>query len=431
MNPCETHTYDLVIIGGGASGMVAALSAKKARPDLSVALLERQARVGRKLLATGNGRCNLTNRAAGDLHHYHGSAYLARTALTRFDPDAVRAFFAQIGLETIPDEAGRYYPLSDQAASVVDVLRLSLDEMGVALWTGFEVKRLDAHPLGAAGTAGAGLGAGFIAHAADGRQVRARRVILCCGGPAGEKLGGSSAGHKLLEALGHPVTPCLAALAQLKTPPDLVRALKGIKLRGTLALLEDGRQVKAECGEVLFADYGLTGIAAMALARRAGEGLQKGRAMSVRMTLLEMSAQSLLLRRDQLPARLLDDFLTGLLPKRLAQTALKLAGIFPLTRAAGTLTPAEAASLSRVLNGWTLPITGTQGFDSAQVTAGGAAGQYFDVDTLESTLVPGLYCAGEVLDVDGDCGGFNLQWAWASGLLAGACAAQTMKEENL
>ncbi|MEG1605844.1 MAG: NAD(P)/FAD-dependent oxidoreductase, partial [Clostridia bacterium] len=172
MNPCETHTYDLVIIGGGASGMVAALSAKKARPDLSVALLERQARVGRKLLATGNGRCNLTNRAAGDLRHYHGSAYLARTALTRFDPDAVRAFFAQIGLETIPDEAGRYYPLSDQAASVVDVLRLSLDEMGVALWTGFEVKRLDAHPLGAAGTAGAG--AGFIAHAADGRQVRAR-----------------------------------------------------------------------------------------------------------------------------------------------------------------------------------------------------------------------------------------------------------------
>ena len=402
---------DIAVVGGGASGMAAALAAKAAGPGLSIAVLERQARVGRKLLATGNGRCNLTHLEAGSLRHYHGGVFLARPALHRFGPAPVRGFFQGLGLETIADEAGRVYPLSDQAASVVDVLRLSLVERKVEVLTAFEVKALER---------------GFVLTAQDGRRLSARRVVVCCGGPAGEKLGGTRSGHLLLGALGHPLTRVYPALCQLKTPPEAVRALKGIKYRGPLALMEDGRPVQREEGEVLFTDYGLTGIAAMALCRRAAAGLAGGRRMEARLTPCALDAAALAARRDNLPDRALDDFLTGIVPKRLGQQLIKLCGAAPLARPASSLSGEEIAALAKLLNGWTIPILGTQPLESAQVTAGGADCAHFDPDTLQSKRINGLFAAGEVLDIDGDCGGFNLQWAWASGLLAGESAARSL-----
>lgn len=402
---------DIAVVGGGASGMAAALAARAAGPALSIAVLERQARVGRKLLNTGNGRCNLTHLDAGTLCHYHGGVFLARPALERFGPAGVRGFFQGLGLETSADEAGRVYPLSDQAASVVDVLRLSLAERQVEVWGGFEVKALKR---------------GFTLTAQDGRRICARRVVLCCGGPAGEKLGGTRSGHHLLSALGHPLTPLYPALCQLKTPPEAVRALKGIKYRGTIALMEDGCRVQQEEGEVLFTDYGLTGIAAMALCRRAAIGLDGERRMEARLTPCALDAAALAARREALPFRALDDFLTGVVPKRLGQHLIKLCGAAPLSRPASSLTASEIAALANLLSGWTIPILGTQPLESAQVTAGGADCGSFDPQTLQSKRVSGLYAAGEVLDIDGDCGGFNLQWAWASGLLAGESAARSL-----
>lgn len=405
-------TYDIVIIGAGASGMAAALSAYARMHRPRILVLERQSRVGKKLLATGNGRCNLSNLKAGTLAHYHGSHTLAQPSLAACPPDRIRAFFASLGLKTVADPEGRVYPASDQAAGVVDVLRLSLQEQGIEVLTGFEVCNLEPS---------------FLVTARDGRTVQGRRVILCSGGPAGEKLGGTRDGHKLLAGLGHKITPLYPALCQLKTDPRAVRALKGIRYQGSITLLEDGKIVQRETGEIQFCEYGLTGIAAMALCRACAQGLAIGRDMRVRLGIHPTDLKALKDLRDRLPGRLLENFLTGLVSKRLGQQLLYQAGIGPLSRRADSLSDGELKELSTLLNGWTLKLTGTQPLAAAQVTAGGAAAGDFDPQTLQSRLVAGLFGAGELLDVDGDCGGFNLHWAWASGIRSGECAAATLE----
>ena len=412
--------YHVAVVGGGASGMAAALAAVEALAAAGVqprvAVLERQNRVGRKLLATGNGRCNLSNASAGDLSHYHGGVALAGPILARWTPQAIRRFFSQLGLETVADQEGRIYPATDQAASVVDALRLTLQERGVQVLTSFQVQALRPPASGRPFFALEGL---------DGRQVLAGRVVLCCGGPAGEKVGGTALGHALLAGLGHAITPMRPALCQLRVPPQAVKGLKGLKYRGDIQLLEAGQPVQRERGEVLFTDYGVSGIAAMALCRRAAQGLDQGKALAVRLALCPAvwaSPQALARRQAALPRRALEDFLTGLLPRLLGRHMLKLAGISDLSAPAEALSAQDLERLSGLLLGWTLPLTGTQPLAAAQVTAGGADTAQFRPHTLESRLCPGLFAAGELLDLDGDCGGFNLHWAWASGLMAGHTA---------
>ena len=225
--------------------------------------------------------------------------------------------------------------------------------------------------------------------------------------------------YELLKRLGHRITPRFPAIAALKTPPEDVRALKGIRAEARIALVCDGEALRTERGEILFAESGVSGIAAMQLARAAGEALAAGRRCAARIDFMpDADAEAALRERAKaLPARGMEDFLNGIVPKRLGQTLVKAAGIDLSTRA-GTLTGKAIMRLAGVLNGWTLPVTGVQGFDQAQVTAGGAALEDFDARNMRSLRAPGLFAAGEVLDVDGDCGGFNLQWAWSSALMA-------------
>ncbi len=410
----------VAVVGGGASGMAAALAAAEAlaqsgiRPQ--VAVLERQNRVGRKLLATGNGRCNLSNAAAGEPVHYHGGVGLAGPILRRWTPPAIRQFFAQLGLETVADAEGRVYPATGQAASVVDALRLALQERGVQVLTSFQVQALRPPVPGRPY---------YLLEGLDGRQAAAARVVLCCGGPAGEKVGGADLGHALLAGLGHAITPLRPALCPLRLAPQAVRGLKGLKYRGAIDLMEGGRLLQRQQGEVLFTEYGVSGIAAMALCRQAAQGLAQGRALSLRLALCPpdwASPQALARRQAALPRRALEDFLTGLLPRPLGRHMLKLAGISGLSAPAEALPAQCLERLSALLLGWTLPLAGTQPMSVAQVTAGGADAAQFHPHTLESRLHPGLFAAGELLDVDGDCGGFNLHWAWASGISAGRAA---------
>ena len=396
--------YDALIIGGGASGLAAACALS--RRGRRVALLEKQPRVGRKLLSTGNGRCNLTNLNAS-AGNYHGSRQAAQAALRAWPPRRVMAFFEELGIPCTADEAGRVYPMSNQAASVLDALRLCCDEQGVDTRINFAVVRLERS------------GRGFEAVSQEGERVRGRCALVCTGGLAAPKLGASGEGYRLLEALGHGISPRFAAIAPLKTPPEAVRGLKGIRAEGELTLLVDGNDVRREAGEALFAEYGVSGIAAMQLARQAAEALRAGKRCALRLNFVsgEDAAKLLVRRAEQLPARKLEDFLNGIVPKRLGQALVKAAGL-DLTLAAGELKPGQLKKLAGCLGGWTLPVTGTQDFDQAQVTAGGAILKDFDTRSMQSLRTPGLFAAGEVLDVDGDCGGFNLQWAWSSALMA-------------
>ena len=397
----------VIVIGGGASGMVAAITAGERREN-SVILLERQARLGRKLMATGNGRCNLTNTDCS-LQHYHGTdvGFMAHT-IEAFPPADVLEFFKDLGLLTVTEPGGRVYPLSNSANSVADVLRYGLEQSGVRLLSGQparEIKRA---------------GGGFSV-ITDTESLEADAVIVAAGGAAGEKLGGGKDGYALLQSLGHSRTALRPALVQITTENAYPRALKGIKADAGLTLESGGEVLASGAGELLFTDSGVSGPAAFDASRAvsAAGDRQMTLALDFLRAYPEKDVFALLsARREKAPALAAGELLTGALHNRLGRMVVKYAGLDG-TKPIGALTDGELRRVVSACKAFTLPVRGTEGFQNAQVTAGGIRTSEFDPATLESRLVPGLFACGEVLDIDGDCGGYNLQWAWASGRLAG------------
>ena len=400
----------IVVIGGGAAGMVAALTAAEI-PGRRVVLLERQQRVGRKLLATGNGRCNLTNTGAAP-ENYHGeNPDFAVPALVAFPPQAALEFFHGLGLVTTEEYGGRVYPLSNAAGSVVDVLRFALEARGVELKTACPARELKRDK------------GGFLV-ITDGETLHADKLIVACGGAAGAKLGGVTDGYELLKQLGHKRTALYPALVQLTTAPEYPRALKGVRADCALRLLAGDAVLAQSAGELQFTETGVSGPAAFDLSRAVSTG-GKGLTLSADF-LREYPEESVLswlrARCEALPALPAAEILTGMLHNRLGRMLVKYAGLNANTPLAA-LADGELRKLARACKDFTLALTGTEGFDSAQVTAGGVKTSGFNPETLESWFVPGLFACGEVLDIDGDCGGFNLQWAWASGRMAGRLGA--------
>ena len=395
----------VAVIGGGAAGMMAALTAAESG-ERRVVLFERQQRLGRKLLATGNGRCNLTNTGAAP-EHYHGEdAAFAAPALAAFPPEEARAFFRALGLLTVEEYGGRVYPLSNSANSVLDVLRLALDAEGVEQRCGESVRAIRRR------------GRGF-AVVSEGGELAADFVIVACGGCAGATLGGVKDGYELLKALGHPRTSLHPALVQLTTAPEYPRALKGVRVQSALRLARGGETLAASRGELQFTEKGVSGPAVFDLSRAAAT---EGGVLTLHAALLPLAEEELLsllrARQSAQPGLAASELFTGMLHNRLGRMLVKYAGI-PANKALSELTGKELRGAAAACRDFALPVTGTEGFDHAQVTAGGVVTAHFDPRTLESRLVPGLFACGEVLDIDGDCGGYNLQWAWASGRLAG------------
>jgi predicted Rossmann fold flavoprotein len=393
------------IIGGGASGMAAALAASE-NPDVTVYLFERQARLGRKLQATGNGRCNLTNihAARGGYHGQDQSFVLP--ALTRFDPEETLSWFRHLGLYTVCEPSGRVYPYSDQANSVVDVLRFALNKPNIQVFTGTEVSKVRRDERG------------FSVN-----ELHCDRLIIACGGLAGSKLGGTMSGYQLLRSMGHRMTKLRPALVQLKCSWKGIVALKGVRANCHAAVYQDGTLHSESTGEVQFTEYGLSGPVIFEVSRDACHGAG---AWICRLDLLpEMSADELFSelsnrRRTELPA---EELLTGILHNRLGKVIAKLAEI-TVKKMAFELSDRELREVCGYVKSFEIPLTEPLGMDSAQVTAGGIITEDFDPNTMESKLVPGLYACGEVLDIDGDCGGYNLQWAWSSGRCAGLHAGK-------
>jgi predicted Rossmann fold flavoprotein len=385
------------VIGGGAAGLMAACAL--ARSGTEVTVLERQPRVGKKLLATGNGRCNFTNVNARP-ENYHGARDVAAEILSTIPPARVIEEFSLLGIPARIDPEGRAYPASNAASSVLDALRLALAEAGGAEKTDFDAVQVER---------------GFRVLSRDGAVFPCDRVLVATGGPAAPALGGTSSGHELLRTLGHAVSPLLPAIAPLKTELSPIKGLKGQRARCEVTLFGGKRAVRTEAGEVLFTETGVSGICCMQLAR-AAQGLKDAR-LTIDFA-PGAGADLLAARARTLPQRRLEDFLNGLLPRRVGWAVLRAAGISDLSRVASSLSDAELASVECALRAFPLRVAGVSGFDAAQVTAGGVDMREFDSATLESRLVPGLFVAGEVCDVDGDCGGYNLQWAWASALAA-------------
>lgn len=400
------------IIGGGASGMAAALAAAE-NPNVQVLLLERQARLGKKLLATGNGRCNLTNLHAGD-RGYHGSdASFAQYAISAFDPQSTLEWFKGLGLFTVAEASGRVYPYSDQANSVVDSLRFALDKPNITVLTGCEVSKIKRS------------GKEFALETAEQTMI-CDKVIVACGGLAGTKLGGSMAGYKLLSKLGHHSTRLRPALVQLKSSWGGVVGLKGVRANCCAQILHDGEVFAASCGELQFTEYGISGPVIFEISRDVCQG--KGQWVCCLDFLPDVQEQDLLAelqrrRGTTLPA---EELLTGILHNRLGRVLTKAAGI-SANREIKVLSDTELLAVCRSVKAFELELTEPLGMDSAQVTAGGIVTEEFDGQTMESRLIPGLYACGEILDIDGDCGGYNLQWAWSSGRLAGLSAGKEIQ----
>ena len=400
----------IVIIGGGASGCAAAISASETSDD-QVIILERQSRIGRKLLSTGNGRCNLTNIHAapgGYMSAERGpAADFAAPALRRFGVEDTLEFFHRLGLLTVTEDSGRVYPLSDQANSVVDVLRFALDRPNIKLHAprpALSVTRKNGK---------------FTVKTQEG-NILCDKVIVACGGAAGAKVGGVSDGYAILGTLGHSRTELCPSLTQIKTDPTYPRALKGVKADARVSLTVRGEAIARTGGEVLFTEYGISGPAVFDISRAASTG---GRGLCAELDLLREHDESavysmLAAKKAAMPGLDAENLFTGMVHNRLGRMLCKYAGISGAA-ALSSLTDEDIRAAARAAKSFRLPVEGVMGFDSAQVTAGGMRLGEFDPETLESRIVPGVFACGEVLDVDGSCGGFNLQWAWSSGRLAG------------
>ncbi len=382
--------------------MAAAITASEDKNN-NVILLERQQRVGKKLLSTGNGRCNLTNTGASS-EHYHGSQPgFPDAVLARFTPEDTLRFFDSLGLAASVEYGGRVYPQSNSANSVVDVLRFALMRDNISVRTSCPARKIEKR------------GAGFCVITDEG-SIDADFVIVSCGGAAGAKVGGVYDGYELLKPLGHKCTRLLPSLVQLVTDPTYPRALKGVRVMAKLRLEKDGESIAHSAGELQFTETGLSGPAAFDISRAAAE---TGRGdVHIDLSGGADIETKLRARIKANPGLCADDALTGVLHNRLGKMVVKYAGVAgakPLSELDGS----DAAAIAMACRDFTIALRGVEDFDRAQVTAGGIKTTGVNPETLESWFVPGLFITGELLDVDADCGGYNLQWAWASGVTAG------------
>ena len=397
------------IIGGGASGMMAAIAAAENK-NADMHIFERQARVGKKLSATGNGRCNLTNRSPAP---YMGEAPdFGNFALTSFGVAETLRYFARLGLYTVTEESGRVYPYSDQANSVVDVLRLGLEKENITVHLGCEIEKAEKTQDG------------FRLFTTEGDYF-CNKLIIACGGIAGSKLGGTMSGYRLLSAFGHKSTRIRPSLVQLTSDSAFLPSLKGVRANGEVKILRDGALFAQSLGEIQFTEKGLSGPVIFEVSRDACEG--RGKWVAEIDLLPDVTAETLtnMLRVRKNTHLSSEELFTGILHNRLGRVVTKEAGIgnCPISY----LSEQELTEAAQMCKHFSFRLTGTLGMEAAQVTAGGVLTKDFDPQTMESRLMPGLYACGEVLDIDGKCGGYNLQWAWSSGHLAGKSAGEEEK----
>ncbi len=396
----------IAIIGGGAAGLVCAIEclrkAEKKGERVKLTVFEKRERVGKKILATGNGRCNMMNLS--DSFGYLGNKEFVGYALKNYSPQSNLDFFASLGLYTRTDEEGRVYPLSNQASSVLDALRFECERLGAELCCESEIVSVKKK------------GNAFVLNG----SMTFDKVVLALGSKASVK---GFNGYDILKNLGIRVVTPKPSLTKLTVEEkSAVKQLKGIRHKAELTLLADGRAVASEKGELLFTDYGLSGIAVMQLSAYAARCQTQRLSITVdcvptfSLSQLGEALEKIILRS---PSGKAENLLTGFMPKKLGEVIVKNAGLSPADTL-GSMDGGAVKAITSLSKRLTFTVTGVTGFEEAQVVSGGADTAQFNPKTMECLRIRGLYCVGELLDVDGLCGGYNLGWAWSSGRLCGS-----------
>ena len=433
----------IVIIGGGASGLVAAIGAAGSGADVTI--VEHMDRVGKKILSTGNGRCNLTNlRMEADCYRC-GQEGFPMEVIRGFGVDKTLAFFKGLGIEP-KDRNGYIYPNSDQASAVLDVLRCEVERLGVVVLLSCNVEKVvpvDGNKDGKVGGEFKNKAKKSVKVEEDSNQPTGGRVrykvytdqgvldadavILAAGSKAAPSTGSDGSGYELAKMLGHRVIKPLPALVQLRCQGNMYRQMAGIRTDARVKLMAANELLAQDRGELQLTDYGLSGIPVFQVSRFAARALDQGKKVTALVDFMpswdDGEAFGLLKKRAALLGhKTAEELFTGLLNKKLALVLIKLAGIKP-SQKAGDLSPKQLKLLLGQMKSYEAIVMSVNPFANAQVCCGGVDTREVDASTMESRLHDNLYLAGELLDVDGICGGYNLQFAWSSGMTAGIHAA--------
>ena len=391
--------------------MMAAVAA--ARAGAEVTLYERNDRVGKKLLSTGNGKCNFSNMDMSSAFYFSRDMNAVEHILKRFDNQAALSFFHGAGMLT-KEKRGCLYPAAEQASVVLDVLRLQMQKEGVTVRTDDKVLRLRPREQG-------------IEVVSERGSALYHRVILACGGKAAPKTGSDGNGYALARSLGHTLVPVVPALVQLKCGEGWLKAVSGVRTEAKIRLYVDGRPAAEERGELQFTDSGISGIVVFQMSRQAAYALLEKKQVEARMDFLPEFEEGAYQKwgRERLADRdgsqSVEAFFTGMLNKKLMLLLIRLAGLKP-TEPCGRADEKKLRKVLSLCRDLGVSVTGCHSFENAQACAGGVPLSQVS-ENLESLKQPGVYFAGEILDADGKCGGYNLQWAWASGYIAGRSAA--------
>ncbi|HPB79332.1 MAG TPA: NAD(P)/FAD-dependent oxidoreductase [Sedimentibacter sp.] len=398
----------IAVIGGGASGLTAAISA--ARNGAEVTICEKLNRVGKKILATGNGRCNYTNMNLSKECYHSNNLNFVDEVMKFFNLDKTLVFFEDLGILPYVDESGKVYPNSLQASSVLDVLRYELKRLNVKEVTDFNVTALRKSKDK------------FSIIGND--TITADRVILATGGKASPQLGSDGKGYELAKSLGHEIIEPFPALVQLKLSGKYFKRIAGIKFDGIVKAYAGDRLIREEEGEILFTDYGISGPPILQVSRKVIEELNKKNKPFLNIDMFpgysKLKLYDILQDRfRRINYKTIEESMIGFINKKLIPVVFYEAGFEDLNKICGKLNKKEIYKIIDILKEWKFEVIGHNSWQQAQSTAGGIKLSEVNPKTLESLKVKGLYFAGEILDVDGDCGGFNLQWAWSSGYTAG------------
>lgn len=406
---------DIAVIGGGASGFAAAVEAKNIMPQARVVILEKLDRVGKKLLATGNGRCNLSNINMSS-EHYHGSVKNAMRIIS--STPSAKEFFGSLGVICSADSKGRVYPKSNAASTVLSALRLRAAELGVMERCGFEANFIES------------ASDCFRISSASGEKFPCKRVIVAAGGYAAPQYGTDGSVIRLLRSKGCHTTKICPAVAPLRVRPELLKGLKGVRAKGRVMAYSGGRLLKEEMGEIQFTDSALSGICVFNMAHLVSNYDGK---LTLRLDLaadmdIEQLVGYLRIIQYQRGSHTTEELLTGLFPRSLALYLTKRSLGRSLTDEISTLKDTELRQLAQLIKNLDFDVLGSAPWKDAQVTSGGISGECVD-ERLQLRSERGIFLCGEILDIDGDCGGYNLQWAWSSGIFAGRNCAESLRGE--